>query len=419
MANRVSSRRLVGRDHELDLLLGLVRRAGEGDGGAAVVVGEAGIGKSRLVSEFARRARECGTLVLVGECVDLAEAELPYAPIVGALRAVVRERSEPDLAKLFGAARSELARLLPELGDPGPDVQGSVGQTRLFELLLGVLSRLGQERPVALVIEDVHWADSASLDLLAFLVRNQRSERLATVITFRSGELSPEHPVRARVAELEHGGRAQRIELDPLSPEHVAEQVLDITGTPPTAELSHALHARAGGNPFFVEELLAAGDGDELPDSLRDALLLRLRRLSERAREIVGVAAVAGRTIDRPAGADQRWSPLRVPARASAGGRLCRSRRRPAHPNSRGARREALPGADARGLRPRWPPRLPTTGLRPGRLRRRWRPRCGRCGRPSGCMPSRRRAGSTRGCSSCGIGWPSPSASRACRALCS
>lgn len=298
MANRVSSRRLVGRDHELELLLELVRRAGDGDGRGALVVGEAGIGKSRLVSEFARRAREDGALVLVGECVDLAEAELPYAPIVGALRLVVRERNEPDVAKLFGAARSELARLLPELGDPGPSVQGSVGQTRLFELLLGVLSRLGEERPVALVIEDVQWADSATLDLVSFLVRNQRSERLAIVITCRSGELSPEHPVRARLVELERGGRAQRVELDPLSPEHVAEQVLEITGTPPTAELRHALHDRAGGNPFFVEELLAAGDGDELPDSLRDALLVRLRRLSDRAREIVGVAAVAGRTID-------------------------------------------------------------------------------------------------------------------------
>jgi DNA-binding CsgD family transcriptional regulator/tetratricopeptide (TPR) repeat protein len=298
MANRVSSRRLLGRDHELGLLLELVRRAGDGDGGAALVVGEAGIGKSRLVGEFARRVRKSGALVLVGECVDLAEAELPYAPIVGALRAVVRGRSEPDLAKLFGAARSELARLLPELGDPGPSVQGSVGQTRLFELVLGVLSRLGQERPVALVIEDVHWADGASLDLIAFLVRNQRSERLAMVITFRSGELSPEHPVRARLAELEHGGRAQRIELDPLSSEHVAAQVLDITGTPPSAGLSLALHDRAGGNPFFVEELLAAGDGDELPDSLRDALLVRLRRLSGRARKIVGIASVAGRPID-------------------------------------------------------------------------------------------------------------------------
>ena len=298
MGNRVSSRLLVGRDHELSLLLELAQRASEGGGGAALVFGEAGIGKSRLVSEFARRAGEQGALVLVGECVDLVEAELPYAPIVGALRAVVRERSEPDLTKLLGAARGELARLLPELGDPGPGVPGSVGQTRLFELVLGVLSRLGQERPVVLVIEDVHWADSASLDLLAFLVRNQRSERLATVITFRSDELSPEHPVLARLAELERGGRAQRIELGPLSAEQVADQVLDITGTASTVAFSQALHDRAQGNPFFTEELLAAGDGDELPVSLRDALLVRSRRLSDRGREIVGVAAVAGRTVD-------------------------------------------------------------------------------------------------------------------------
>jgi predicted ATPase len=294
MGNRVSSRVLVGRDQELGLLLELARRASEGDGGAALVLGEAGIGKSRLVSEFARLTRERGTLVLVGECVDLAEAELPFTPIVGALRAVVRERGGPELARLLGGARGELARLLPELGDPGPGVPGSVGQTRLFELVLGVLSRLGQERPVALVIEDVHWADSASLDLLAFLVRNQRSERLATIVTFRSDELLPEHPVRARLAELERGARAQRIELEPLSAEQVAEQILEITGTAPTAEFSHALHDRAQGNPFFTEELLAAGDRNELPASLRAALLVRPRRLSDRGREIVGVAAVAG-----------------------------------------------------------------------------------------------------------------------------
>jgi DNA-binding CsgD family transcriptional regulator/tetratricopeptide (TPR) repeat protein len=298
MAHRVSSRRLVGRGCELDLLFELVRRAGAGHGGAVVVAGEAGIGKSRLVSEFAQRAGEQGTRVLVGECVDLAEAELPYAPFVGALRAVVRDRNEPELAKLFGGARSELARLLPELGDSGPSVPGPVGQTRLFELVLGVLSRLGDERPVALVIEDVHWADGASLDLLAFLVRNQRSERLAMVLTFRSDELPPAHPVRARLAELQRGGRARRIDLEPLSPEEVAEQVGEITGTSPAAEFSHALHVRGQGNPFFTEELLAAGDEGRLPASLRDALLVRLRRLSDRAREIVDVAAVAGRSVD-------------------------------------------------------------------------------------------------------------------------
>jgi DNA-binding NarL/FixJ family response regulator/tetratricopeptide (TPR) repeat protein len=301
MGNRVSSRRLVGREDELVQLLALARRAGQGEGGAVVLAGDAGIGKSRLIGEFARRAEEEGARVLVGDCIDLADAELPYAPIVSALRPVVRERTEPQLDKLFGAARSELARLLPELGDPGRGGSGPAhpaGQTRLFELLLGVLSRLGQERPLVLVIEDVHWADSASLDLVAFLVHNQRSEPLATIVTFRSDELSGQHPVRERLAELERGGRARRIDLEPLSAEQVAEQVHDITGRAPAAAFSRALHDRGQGNPFFTEELLASGAGGELPGSLRDALLVRLRRLSARGREVVGMAAVAGRSVD-------------------------------------------------------------------------------------------------------------------------
>jgi predicted ATPase len=208
MANRVSSRQLVGRHQELALLMELVGRAAGGEGGTVVITGDAGVGKSRLVTELGRRAEEAGSLVLVGECVDLADAELSYAPVVGALRRVVRESSERELVELVGSARPELARLLPELGEPAQAAPASGGQARLFELLLGVLSRLGRRQPVLLVLEDIHWADSASLDLLGFLSRNQRSERLAMVVTFRSNELAPEHPVRLRVSELERSGRA-------------------------------------------------------------------------------------------------------------------------------------------------------------------------------------------------------------------
>ena len=117
----------------------------------------------------------------------------------------------------MGPARVELARLLPELGAAPLAAPGPGGQARLFELLLGVLSRLGQEQPVLLVFEDVHWADAASLDLLSFLVRNLRSERVAIVATMRSDELPAEHPLRARAAEWQRSGRVQRIDLEALS----------------------------------------------------------------------------------------------------------------------------------------------------------------------------------------------------------
>jgi ATP/maltotriose-dependent transcriptional regulator MalT len=298
MANRVSSRELVGRDEELALLMDLVGRAAGGEGGAVLVTGEAGVGKSRLVGELARRARDAGSLVLMGECVDLAEAELSYAPIVGALRGLVRDRNEPELVKLFGSARSELSRLLPELGEPPPVVPGSGGQARLFELLLGLFSRLGAERPVLLVLEDMHWADSASLDLLSFLVRNQRSERLAMVATLRSEELGPEHPLRPLVTELQRSGRARRADLEPLTRDEMAAQVAGITGASPRSELVQRLFERSQGNPFFTEELLAVGVDRELPASSRDALLGRVGRLSDQARAVLSVAAVAGRTVD-------------------------------------------------------------------------------------------------------------------------
>jgi DNA-binding CsgD family transcriptional regulator len=288
----------VGRDGVMALLMDVVGRAAGGEGGAVLLSGEAGVGKSRVVAELGTRARASGALVLVGECVEIGGAELSYAPVVGALRAVVRDRSERDLAKLIGPARPELARLLPELGEPAPAALHAGGQARLFELLLGVLSRLAQEQPVLLVLEDMHWADSASLDLLSFLVRNQRSERLAMVVTLRSDELGPEHLLRPLVAELERSGRAQRLDLEPLSRADVAAQVAAITGARPATSLVERLFERSQGNPFFTEELLAAGVERELPASLRDALLVRVRRLSERAREVVGIAAVAGRTVD-------------------------------------------------------------------------------------------------------------------------
>ena len=280
------------------MLRELVARAALGNGSAALVAGDAGVGKSRLVAELGGHAAADGVLVLRGECIDLAETELPYAPVIGALREATRNRSEAELEALMGPARVELARLLPELGGAPLAAPGPGGQARLFELLLGFLSRLGQEQPVLLIFEDVHWADAASLDLLSFLVRNLRSERVAIVATMRSDELPAEHPLRARAAEWQRGGRVQRIDLEALSAQEAGQQIEQIMGSVPSSALLRRLFERAQGNPFFTEELLAAGAERELPASLRDALLLRVARLSEQCREVVRIAAVAGRSID-------------------------------------------------------------------------------------------------------------------------
>ncbi|MGI8572271.1 MAG: ATP-binding protein, partial [Solirubrobacteraceae bacterium] len=294
MAMRVSSRELIGRANELALLMSAVEAARVGAGQTVLVAGEADVGKSRLLAEVGRQARAAGATVLIGGCVDLADAELSYAPIVGALRGVVRDLSEPEIVRLLGAARAELARLLPELGKPpaGDPVAG--GQARLFELILGVLGRLGSEQPMLLVLEDLHWADAPSLDLLSFLITNQRSERLAIVASLRTSELAPEHRL---MKELRRSAAVQRIELEPLTRTEVAAQVASITGSEPKTGIVDRLYERSQGNPFFVEELLAAGE-DALPASLRDALLARVRPLSDQARALLSLAAVAGRTVD-------------------------------------------------------------------------------------------------------------------------
>src|SRR4051794_23372028 len=160
MAGPVSSSVFVGRSSELAVLEGAVARANSGEGSVVLLAGESGIGKSRLIGELSQRARAGGATVLTGECLELAEGELPYAPIVGALGSLARERG----TEVFGDAAAELTRLLPELS-PADSGNGEMGsQARLFEQLLGVLSALGQDAPVLLVVEDLHWADRSTRD---------------------------------------------------------------------------------------------------------------------------------------------------------------------------------------------------------------------------------------------------------------
>jgi tetratricopeptide (TPR) repeat protein len=265
------------------------------------VGGEAGVGKTRLVAELAARCAADGMRVLYGGCVPVGEGALPYAPIVEALRPLPDELGVATVRELVGPSWPELARLLPSLGEPEVDPAGRAAQARLFELLLGLLTRLSEQTPVALVVEDLHWSDQSTRDLLAFLVRNLRRNRVLVVATYRSDE-----PRTVRLgpwlAELDRGGPAQRLQLPRLDQIQTAAQLTGILGVVPTVDLVDGVFARSEGNPFFTEELLAAvqvGSG-ELPITLRDLLQGRVEALPEPAQQVLRVAAVAGRQVSHP-----------------------------------------------------------------------------------------------------------------------
>jgi predicted ATPase len=160
---------------------------------------------------------------------------------------------------------------------------------------------LSEAAPVLFVIEDLHWADPATRETLAFLIRHLRAERVVLVMTFRADELHRRHPLLPWLAELERSGRVERMDLQRLDQTETAALLTAILGTPPADDLVDQIHRRSDGNPFFVEELLGAGDeaaDGRLPSTLRDVLLARIVALPEDAQTVIGVAAVAGRRVD-------------------------------------------------------------------------------------------------------------------------
>ncbi|UGS34026.1 helix-turn-helix transcriptional regulator [Capillimicrobium parvum] len=285
MASRVSSRRFVGREPQLAELRRVLDQAADGRAWLALVAGESGVGKTRLVDELALRARDAGARVLFGDCVELAEGELPYAPLIGALRPLIRS-GDPALDDV----RAELDRPNPRAESPAP-------QGHFFELLLGALDRLCRDRPLVLVLEDIHWADRSTRDFLAFLARNMCAERLLVVATFRTDELHRRHPLRPLLPEIERLDRTTRVTVERLTPAELAAQLADILGSDPEPALVERLYARCEGNPLFAEELLAAGgDGrGELPPTLRDALMVRVETLAEPTQELLRAVSAAAR----------------------------------------------------------------------------------------------------------------------------
>ena len=298
---RVSSPEFVGRAAELEVLEAALARAEGGVAGAVFVCGESGIGKTRLLRELERRAADRGARVMRGECPAFGAGELAYAPIASALRRLERELEPVAFEAFVGPAREELARLVPEwsaatMPSDAAASGDAFAQARLFGMLRGLLDRVAADAPLLVAVEDLHWADRSTLELLSSLLRGLRDERVLLVCTYRSDELHRRHPLRPFVAEEERREGVQRVELEPFSPAELAAQVAGILGDDADPGLVARLHARCGGNAFFAEELLAASGGaaGPLPPTLRELLGLRLEALPQDARAVLRVAAAAG-----------------------------------------------------------------------------------------------------------------------------
>ncbi len=303
MATRLVSPVTIGRQTELDAALGVLDAALTGSVTHLLITGEAGVGKTRLVGEVTAAAAARGVRVLRGSCASVGDQGLPYGPIVEILAEIAREAEPERLRALVGTSGPDLARLVPAL-DPtssAAHIQREFLQARLLDALAGLLRRLAETAPVLVVIEDVHWADPATRETLGFLVRTLRSEPVVVAMTLRSDELHRRHPAMPWISELERTGRVTRIDLARLDADETAAMLASITGEAPSAAVASRFHRRSDGNPFFIEELVLAETGHagaRLPSTLQEILATRLGSLSEPARSVVGVAAVAGRRID-------------------------------------------------------------------------------------------------------------------------
>jgi len=304
-ARRVSSR-LVGRDADLARLEEILGDAIDGVSSVAALSGEAGLGKSRLLAEFLTVARQRGALVLEGGCTAVSSGELPYAPIRAVLRDLTRQLGPVRIAELLGPAAADIEPFVPHLSAALPQARAvpraasDTSREDRYESLLGLVAALAQDRVLVLVIEDLHWADRSSLDLLAFLVGNLHRSRTLFVLTCRDGAVRGANPVGRTVRELLRGPSAHLIELEPLTDSAMLELFRELIPDQLPAEELDQLLGLAEGCPYLAEELVAArskGRGS-LPVTVVQATLDALGDLSPDAVHLVRIAATFGRPIE-------------------------------------------------------------------------------------------------------------------------
>jgi DNA-binding CsgD family transcriptional regulator len=292
---------MVGRDDELGRLFTLLDDAEAGRSVVALVSGDAGVGKTRLIAEVTRLAAGRGFTVLSGQCAELGDS-VPYLPLADALRGAAQSTGVRDAL----SSRPALSRLLPEGGE-GPIAdsdRSGLARQQMFGGVLGLLAELAAVAPVLLVLEDLHWADASTRDLVTFLSRMLHRERVALIGSYRTDDLHRRHPLRPVVAELLRLPSVIAVDLAPLDPSALAEHLTATASARIDATELNDIVARAEGNAYYAEELLAASVSSDpaersvLPAGLAALLLSRVEQLSDATQQVLRAAAVAGRKAD-------------------------------------------------------------------------------------------------------------------------
>lgn len=290
----------VGRSAELTALDEALSRADAGEPRALFVGGEAGVGKTRLMQEFLGRAVADGAVVALGGCVETGADALPYHPVSTALRSL-RRRLGAELDAAIAGQEGELARLLPELGEMDRGRPETEGRARLFELTVRLLEHLAADRTIVLALEDLHWADRSTRELLSYLLRALTHSRLLIVATYRADDLHRRHPLRPALAEYERLRTVTRLELPRFERTEVRSQLAAIRGEAPPERVLDQIFERSEGNAFFVEELACSileGSPGGISDSLRDLLLVRVEALPDEVQRVVRIAAEGGSEVE-------------------------------------------------------------------------------------------------------------------------
>ncbi|WP_211658156.1 helix-turn-helix transcriptional regulator [Phytoactinopolyspora halophila] len=297
---------LVARHHELTQLRDALARAQSGRATSLLVSGEAGVGKSRLLAELADHAPTTGAHVLVGRCVDISEAGFPYLPfteIIEQLRAIDPGAlpARPGLATLVGSASPAPSRAATAAAsaaeDIGPNAAHQFDQLQLFDAVLGALTDLSEDACVVVQIEDLHWSDPSTRDLLSFLLSRLGGQRLLIVASYRSDELHRRHPLRPMLAELVRLPAVERLDIQPFRREDTERFIRTIASEDVDDATIADIARRCEGNAFFAEELVTANSTspqDGIPTVLAEVLLAKVEKLSTTAQRAVRALAVSG-----------------------------------------------------------------------------------------------------------------------------